>query len=118
MMTPEYLEQLADVADPDQLWRLDPFAQKELPEDKRNQLNMGVALRRHADHVRQLRGLVGTGRSLVITPMGINGQAVTSIDAPPQHRRLLDAREAAGLEEIARARLSESEGDRNVDHPV
>ena len=42
MKTPN--EQLADLADPDQLWRLPCFDQLDLPLDKRRQLDAGVAL--------------------------------------------------------------------------
>lgn len=68
-MTPEYLLQLADIADPDQLWRLGWEEQQNLPQEKRHQLDMGVALRQQADHVRILQELVGTGTSLLITPL-------------------------------------------------
>lgn len=81
-MTPEYLEQLADVADPDQLWRLSPFAQQDLPSVKRAQLDMGVALRRHASDVRRLRELLGTGKSVLLTPLSLNGRRLTIIDTP------------------------------------
>lgn len=69
-MTPEYLRELADLADPDQLWRLKGLDQLALPPEKRHQLDTGVALRRQAEHVRRLQALVGTGMSLLITPLG------------------------------------------------
>lgn len=86
-MTPEYLEQLADLADPDQLWHLSPFAQRDLPRDKRAQLDTGVALRRHASDVRRLRALLGTGRSLLLTPLSENGRHSTEIATPAKIRQ-------------------------------
>lgn len=85
-MTPEYLEQLADLADPDQLWRLSPFVQMELPPEKRAQLDTGVALRRHASDVRRLRSMIGTGKSLLITPLSDNGRHQSEIDTPAKVR--------------------------------
>lgn len=81
-MTPEYLEELADLADPDQLWRLRGFDQLDLPADKRRQLDIGVALRRHASHVRELRELIGTGKSLLLTPYGPSCTDHRTIDIP------------------------------------
>lgn len=91
-MTPEYLCELADIADPDQLWRLDPFKQNDLEPAKRKQLDAGVALRRYADIVKQLDDLLGTGRSLVLTPLSRNGKAWMTIPAPDSHKRMLDLR--------------------------
>ena len=92
-LTPEYLRELADLADPEQLWRLSPFAWLELPKEKRCQLDAGVALRRYAEHVGQLRDLLGTGKSLVITPLSEGGKAVMTMTAPDNHKRLLEVRE-------------------------
>ncbi len=47
-MTPQYLNELADLADPDRLWRLGWEAQRDLQADKRHHLDTGVALRRYA----------------------------------------------------------------------
>jgi hypothetical protein len=88
-MTPEYLEELAALADPDELWRLAGFDQLKLPADKRRQLDTAVALRRHAHHVRQVNALRGTGKSLLVTPLSIAGTAVASIPTPPVHAKLL-----------------------------
>lgn len=68
-MKPEYLEELADMVDPEQLWRLPGIDQRDLPISKRKQLDAGVALRCHASHVRLLRTLEGKGKSLLITPL-------------------------------------------------
>lgn len=87
-MSPEYIEDLADWADPDRLWRLPVFEQLDLPIDKQMRLDAGVALRRHAHTVRELRALVGTGKSLLITQLSVNGSAVKTVPTPPDHRRL------------------------------
>jgi hypothetical protein len=87
-MTPEYLEELADIADPDKLWKLSGWSKEELTPEQKKQVDMGVALRRHADHIRQLRKLLDEGRSLLITPLSKNGSAIKSVDTPPEHQRL------------------------------
>ena len=92
-MTPEYLEELADLADPDRLWRLPALAQSNLPPDKRRQLDTGVALRRHASHVRRLRELQSERRSLLITPLASNHTAVSSIETPADHARMRPERD-------------------------
>ena len=89
LMTPEYLEELADLADPEQLWKLPVFDQLDLSQEKRHQLDAGVALRRHADHVRRLRELLGTGQSLLITPLSPSGTATKKVPIPESHVRLL-----------------------------
>ena len=88
-MTPEYLEELAGMADPNSLWRLPALEALDLPPHKRAQLDAGVALRRHADHVRRVGALLGTGKSLVITPLSLNGTATMTIAAPDEHKQLL-----------------------------
>jgi hypothetical protein len=87
-MTPEYLERLADLADPDGLWRLSPFEQMKLPASKRYQLDTGVALRRHADHKQRLLVLLGQRKSLLITPLSANGTATKTVNTPPEHQTL------------------------------
>lgn len=88
-MTPAYLLDLADIADPDQLWRLPGMQQLELPPEKRRQLDAGVALRRHARDVERLDGLRGKGKSLLLTPLPLHGTAVATIATPRQHTLLL-----------------------------
>lgn len=88
-MTPEYIEELADLADPGKLWRLPALAQLDLPPEQRRQLDAGVALRRHASHVRRLNELLGTGSSLLITPLSTNGTATKIVPMPESHQRLL-----------------------------
>lgn len=85
-MSPEYLDELADLADPGQLWRLAGLEQKKLPPILRKQLDTGVALRRHAEHIRCLQTLIGTGRSLRITPLSPNGTALDVVAAPAKYR--------------------------------
>lgn len=89
-MTPAYLLELADFADPEQLWRLPGLKQLDLPVEKRRQLDAGVALRRHARHIQQLRDLIGTGQSLLITPLSTNGQAIKTVRTPASHQKLVD----------------------------
>lgn len=87
-MTPEYIEQLADLADPDKLWRLGAFEQIDLPPEKRHQLDAGVALRRYASHVRRLLGALADRKSLLITPLSPNGSALRVVDTPHYHAEL------------------------------
>lgn len=87
-MTPEYIERLADIADPDQLWRLPGLKQLELPPEKRQQLDTGVALRRYAEHERTLLRLMPEKRSLLITPLTANHTAIKFVDTPPDHEKL------------------------------
>ena len=93
-MTPEYLRELADLADPEQLWRLSCFDQMDLPPEKRRQLDAGVALRRHAEHVRRLRELLGTGQSLLLTPLSPNGTDVRTVPMPAEIAKRLKRNEA------------------------
>lgn len=87
-MKPEYLYELADLADPDKLWRLSGLDQMELPPEKRRQRDAGVALRRHASHLARLRALIEVKRSLLITPFSPNENAIKVVDTPPDHERL------------------------------
>lgn len=86
---PDYLLCLADMVDPGELWRMNPFDQLSLPPEQKRKLDAGVALRRHAEHVRRLGELIGSGRSLVITPLSRSGAAHMTIPAPEEHRKLL-----------------------------
>lgn len=97
-MTPEYLNELADIADPDQLWRLSPFDQLELEPIQRYRLDTAVALRRYAEIERQLGELLGTGKSLVLTPLSKNGKAWMTIPAPKGHQKLLKAQQQGKAE--------------------
>lgn len=87
-MTPEYLEVLADMADPEELWRLPAIEMLELSTDQRKKLDAGVALRRYASHVRELRELLKTKKSLLITPLSESGNAIKFVATPPDHKRL------------------------------
>lgn len=93
-MTPEYIDELADIADPERLWQLNWEDQIALPTEKRQQLDAGVALRRHASHLRQLHRLLNEGKSMLITPLSRNSTATLSVDPPEKHQRLLGLRAA------------------------
>ena len=93
-MTPEYLKELAAAADPDELWRLPLFDHLDLPADKRRQLDAGVALRRHAAHLERVNALIGTAKSLVITPLSHNATATMTIATPANHKKLIKAHDA------------------------
>ena len=87
-MTPEYLDELADIADPDKLWTLFWEDQRKLPPEKKHQLDTGVALRRHASHLRELQRALDAKRSVCITPLGSNHTAHMLIDTPADHEKL------------------------------
>lgn len=102
-MTPEYLEQLADLADPEQLWRRGGLLDRRiLPAQQRQQLDTGVALRRYADHLRTVRKALAEQRSVLITPISTNGTRVSITATPPAHasaRRQLGPQAAAASTE-------------------
>jgi len=87
-MTPQYLNELADLADPDELWRLGWEAQRDLPPEKRKQLDAGVTLRRYAAHLTTLAGALERKESVLITPLSSCGQATMCVETPPRHRKL------------------------------
>jgi hypothetical protein len=87
-MTPEYIEELAELADPEQLWRLGVLEHMDLTKEKRLQLDAGIALRRYAHHVKRLNEILKSKRSLLITPLSQNGSAVKSVDTPEDHEKL------------------------------
>lgn len=87
-MTPEYLEKLADLADPNQHWRKDYVERNRLTVMQRQQMDAGVALRRHASDLRVLRDVLLQRRSLLITPLSPNGRASKVVDTPPEHARI------------------------------
>lgn len=91
----EYIEQLADFADREQLWRHSGIDQMKFTPEQQRQLDTGVFLRRHASHIRMLERLRAEGKSLLITPLSRNGTATKSVDPPLDHQRLLDLRHAA-----------------------
>lgn len=94
VMSPEYLRELADLADPDRLWALSGCDQQKLSSEQIMQLDTGVALRRYAAHVERLRGLLGTGQSLLITPLSLLGTAYKRVPMPADHRKTFEARNA------------------------
>ena len=87
-MKPDYIDELADRADPEQLWRLPGMLQLELSPEKRRQLDTGVALRRHARHLRTLERLLEEKRSLLITPLANNVTAAKSLETPEDLKKL------------------------------
>lgn len=108
-MTPEYIESLADTVDPGQLWRTPALERDGLTEAQRQQMDAGVALRRHADHLRRLLGLLGTDKSLVITPLSASGVATMTIPTPENHLRLVTGHK---LNPSTRSRRSTGTRDR------
>lgn len=99
-MTPEYLEELADLADPDKLWRRAGLDRVDFTPEQKRQVDAGVALRRHASHVRRLRELLDTGKSLLITPLSLNGAAVMTTPTPDAHRKLVEQRKTPNTEAL------------------
>lgn len=89
-MTPEYLEELADIADPSKLWRMSGLARDCFTPEQKRQLDTGVALRRHASHVRRLRELLGTGKSLLMTPLSLSGQDIRDVPMPADIKKRLE----------------------------
>jgi hypothetical protein len=90
-MTPEYLKELADLADPGKLWRTSGLAQDCFTPEQKRQLDTGVALRRQADHVRRLRELLGTGKSLLITPLSLSCADLRVVPMPDDIKKRLAA---------------------------
>ncbi|WP_438979610.1 hypothetical protein [Polynucleobacter sp.] len=86
MMTPERLEELAAMSDPDKLWQLDINERKALPPEKKAQLEISIALRRYAVHQQRLSIALKSKQSLLITPMSKNSQAVKFVDIPADTR--------------------------------
>lgn len=87
-MTPEYLRELADKADPDQLWKLGWEEREALPVEKRMQLDTAVALRRYAHNEQRLLEVLKTKRSWLITPFSANHTAQMEVDTPAEHEEL------------------------------
>lgn len=89
-VTPEYLELLANVVDPDQLWKRPMFDRNHLPESQRHQLDAGVALRRYAADVRALRSAASQGKSLLLTtfPHALHTRCTAVVDTPASHQRV------------------------------
>lgn len=85
-MTPEYLYKLADVADPDKLWRLSVFRQLELKDHEKEQLDIGIAIRRYASYIGELEHALKQKKSLCITPISSNGVAIMLIETPERHK--------------------------------
>ena len=88
MRGPDYIDELADLADPDKLWRLPGLEQIDLPPEKRRQLDMGVYLRRHAANLRDLQRALDQKKSWLITPLGPSSTARMIVDTPEDHEKL------------------------------
>ncbi|MBQ1766119.1 MAG: hypothetical protein IIZ92_24930 [Aquincola sp.] len=86
-MTPEYLRELADKVDPDQLWRTPVLEQASLPEEQRWRLDAGVALRRHAAHVADLRLALDKRESVLLIPLSPNSAAHRNVPTPDNYRQ-------------------------------
>lgn len=96
-MSPEYLNELADLADPDSLWRLSGIDQRQLPVDKKRQLDMGVALRRHAEDMRRVREAAKQDKGMLLTQLGPSVYDMRYVDPPAQVRRRMADMRARGL---------------------
>lgn len=87
-MTPEYLEQLADIADPHKLWRKSGLERLKFTPEQKLQIDTGVALRRHADYLRRLARALEEKRSYLVTPLSSNSSASKFVTTPAEHQRL------------------------------
>lgn len=82
----ERIEELAQLADPNELWRRRGLDRQKFTDEEKRQLDTAVALRRHAAHVSEVAALQ-EGKSLLITPLFIgngNSRRVSVIDTPPR----------------------------------
>jgi len=86
-MTPDYIRLLANIADPGELWKLPGLDQLNLPAKQRCQLDAGVALRRYASNIERLNALIGTGNSLLITPLSEISSASKTVPTPDDHKK-------------------------------
>ncbi len=92
-MSPQYLYELADLADPEKLWRLSGIDQRDtLTEAQRKQIDTGVALRRYADYLENLYKAYDQGKSLVLTKIGPSTYTRSIMPTPEEHQRLRDIR--------------------------
>ena len=89
-MTPEYLEELAERADPEQLWRRRGMDHHLFTPEQKKSMDTAVALRRYASHIEELRDIMGKRKSLLITPFTPNSSARKTIETPIDHKKLRD----------------------------
>lgn len=89
-MTPEYLNELADLADPDKLWRVGWPEMNYLSPEKKKQRDTGIALRRYASYIEREEKALAEKRSVIITPFSSHSSAVRLGDTPEDHARLRD----------------------------
>lgn len=91
-MTPDYLEQLADIVDHKKLWKTPIFKRMELSVKDKRLLDAGVALRRYASDIRRMEEALATQQSVLITPITQNDTAVELCKTPASHEKLRKAR--------------------------
>ena len=84
-MSPQYLRELADMVDPDQLWRHSWHHQMSLPPEKRRQLDAGIALRRYAHDQEAFLAALANGKSLRVVPLGTLSRAVHEVATPAKY---------------------------------
>jgi hypothetical protein len=90
-MSPEYLRELADMVDHEQLWRWAGMDHHKMTPEQKKRKDAGVALRRHATDLARMVEAFEAGKSVIATPMTAVGlsRAVRFIDPPADHQRLL-----------------------------
>lgn len=93
-MTPKYLRQLANRADPKKLWRLIPaaFGGKRLTLDEQKQRDTGIALRRYAADEELFLEVLKDGKSILITPTMPHARAIKIVKTPRDHAKLRRAK--------------------------
>ncbi len=98
-MTPDEIDALADKADPNQYWKHPGMEILSMPQEHRDQMMMGVYLRRYADQQRDLARCLEQQKSWLITPFGSSTTARRMIDTPEDHARLRE-RSASARKQI------------------
>ena len=87
-MTPLQLRQLADLIDPQELWRLSGLDRLELSPENKTKLHAAVTIRRYAHHIEDLGRAYEAGMSLLYTPLIESGSsaAVRLVKTPEDHK--------------------------------
>lgn len=86
-MSPDYIEILAQKADPKELWKKPVLERYNFTIEERVQLDTAVALRRYAEHVKRVQELIGTNKSLLITPLSMSGTSVLRVPTPKRVKK-------------------------------
>lgn len=86
-MRPEYIDELADMVDPDEIWKRS-LLDDTLTDQQKRQRDAGVALRRHASHLRELERALEEKKSILITPLGPSFIAIRMTETPEDHEKL------------------------------